>query len=107
MREAEPKTQTLNASRARQEFSQILNRVFRKETRVLVEKSGIPVAAIVSAEDLERLQALEAQRDEDFKALDTTRDAFKDVPAEELERQVAVALNSVRAENRRQPPSSR
>src|SRR6266852_947780 len=43
MREPEPTTQTMKASQARQEWSQILNRVFRKQTRVLVEKSGIPV----------------------------------------------------------------
>src|SRR5216684_1545697 len=62
MREPEPTTQTMKASQARQEWSQILNRVFRKQTRVLVEKSGIPVAAIVSADDLERLDRLDAER---------------------------------------------
>ena len=37
------------------------NRVCRHETRVIVEKSGIPVAAIVSAEDLERLRWLDEE----------------------------------------------
>jgi len=106
MRERDPMTQTMKASQARAEFSQLLNKVFRRETRVLVEKSGIPVAAIVSAEDLKRLQQLEAQREEDFKALDATRQAFQDVPAEELEREVGKALDEVRAENRRRAAST-
>src|SRR5712692_6105964 len=61
MREHEPVVQAMKASRARAEWSQLLNKVYRKQTRVLVERSGIPVAAIVSIEDLTRLQSLEPQ----------------------------------------------
>ena len=67
MRERESVTQTMKASQVRQEWSKLLNTVFRDKTRVVVEKSGIPVVAIVSAEDLKRLQQLEAQRAERFK----------------------------------------
>jgi prevent-host-death family protein len=35
-----------------------LGKVFRGETHVIVEKSGIPVAAIISAEDFDRLTKL-------------------------------------------------
>lgn len=101
MREREPMTKTMKASEARQQWSELLNQVFRGETRVLVEKSGIPVAAIVSARDLERLKQLEEQREEDFKALAATRQAFKDVPEEEIEREVTRAISAIRAENRR------
>ena len=107
MREREPMTKTMKASEARQQFSQLLNEVFRREARVLVEKSGIPVAAIIYAEDFKRLKQLEEQRQEDFKALDATREAFKDVPPEEIEREVTRAISAIRAENRRreQPPA--
>lgn len=107
MREREPMTQTVKASEARQQWSELLNKVFRKETRVIVEKSGIPVAAIVSAEDLERLNRFEQERRERFKALEETWAAFKDVPPEEIETEVARALEQVRAENRQkaQPPA--
>jgi prevent-host-death family protein len=44
--------QVMNASQARENWSEVINKVFLKETRVIVEKSGIPVAAIISAEDL-------------------------------------------------------
>jgi prevent-host-death family protein len=100
MQEPEPMTKTMKASVARQQFSQLLNDVFRKESRVLVEKSGIPVAAIISASDFTRLGRLEAERNKDFAILDEVREAFKDVPAEEIEREVARALSQVRAENR-------
>ncbi len=99
MREREPVTQTMKASDARQNFSAVLNRVFRRETRVLVEKSGIPVAAIVSAEDLERLTQLDEQRKHDFAILDEIRAAFRGVPPEEIEREVARAIEGVREVN--------
>lgn len=104
MREQEPMTQTLKASEARQNFSQLINQVFKGETRVLVEKSGIPVAAIISAEDLKRLTQLEAEWNRDFAVIDEIRDAFKEVPDDELEREVARAVVSargrIRAESR-------
>jgi prevent-host-death family protein len=101
MQEQEPMTKTIKASAARQQFSQLLNEVFREKSRVVVEKSGIPVAAIISASDFTRLARLEAERNKDFAILDEMRDAFKDVPAEEIEREVAKALSEVRKEQRR------
>jgi prevent-host-death family protein len=93
-------TKTIKASVARQQFSKVLTDVYRTEHRVLVEKSGIPVAAIISAKDLARLTRLEAERNNDFAILDEMREAFKDVPPEEIEREVARAINQVRKENR-------
>jgi prevent-host-death family protein len=100
MREREPVTKTMKASEARRQFSQLLNQVFRREKRVLEEKSGIPVAAITSAEDLELLGQTETQRADRFKALDDSREAFKDVPDEELEREVAKAITTARQKRR-------
>ena len=80
----------------------LLNKVYRQETRVVVEKSGIPVAAIVSVDDLERLKALEAERSNDFAAIRRVGEAFKDVEPAELERAVAEALAAVREERRRE-----
>ena len=101
MSERAPMTQTMKASEARQQFSQVLNKVFRGETRVVVEKSGIPVAAIISAEDLELLNQMESQRAEHFKVLDEIREVFKDVPDEELEREVSKALTAAREKHRK------
>ena len=102
MREHEPTTQTMKASQARAEWSQILNKVFRKQARVLVEKSGIPVAAIVSADDLERLARLDAERRTRFEAIEAIRAKNADKDPNEVERDVAEEIAAVRAEHRSQ-----
>ncbi len=89
-------TQTINASTARQEWSKILNKVFREETRIVVEKSGIPVAAIISAEDLKRLDRLEKERSVRFRVLDEVKAAFRDIPEAEIENEADQALIRVR-----------
>jgi prevent-host-death family protein len=104
MREREPVTRTMRASEVRQQWSQLINSVFRREARILVEKSGIPVAAVISAQDLERLTRFEEDRGRDFAILDEVGAAFKDVPPEELEHEVARALADVRAEHRGKQP---
>lgn len=97
----EPATQTVKLTDARQHFSELVNKVFRGEARVIVEKSGIPVAAIISADDLDELTRLEREREEDFKALDATRGAFKDVSEDELAREVTRAIREARARYRK------
>ena len=98
----QPTTQTMKISEVKQQLNRLVNQVYRCETRVMVEKSGIPVAGIVSAEDLRRLDRLDRERAERFKVLEEFGETFKDVPAEELEQEVARALAEVRAERRAQ-----
>lgn len=95
-----PAAETLKASEVRQQWREVVNKVARKEARVVVEKNGVPVAAIVSADDLARLQQFNADREQAFAALERVGAAFNDVPLEELEREVAKAIAEVRAENR-------
>ena len=85
MREQEVMTQTMKISDVKNTLSSLVNKVYRNETRVLVEKSGIPVAAIISAEDLKRFAQLEQEREQRFAVIDRVRDAFAGVPAEEIE----------------------
>ena len=47
-------TETIDEADARREFSQLLDQVARRERRVIVEKHGTPIAAIISAADLAR-----------------------------------------------------
>lgn len=100
MPERRDKMQTVKVTDARQQFSELINQVFKNRSRVLIEKSGIPVAALISAQDLERLGRLEAQRERDFAVLDEIGAAFEDRPTQELEREVAKAIALVRAEKR-------
>ena len=47
-------TQTIPVSQARQKFGELINQVYKHQVRIIVEKSGIPVVALVSLPDLER-----------------------------------------------------
>ena len=85
MREQEPMTQTMKISDVKNQLSSVVNKVYRNETRVLVEKSGIPVAAIISADDLKRFAQLEREREQRFAVIDRAREAFAGVPFEEIE----------------------
>ncbi|MBA2278246.1 MAG: type II toxin-antitoxin system Phd/YefM family antitoxin [Chloroflexia bacterium] len=100
MRERQPATQTMKASEVRQQFSSVINRVAREETRVFVEKSGVPVAAIVSAKDLRRLEKIDADIAEGWRVLEAMRAPFRDVPTEEIEREAARAIAESRAERK-------
>ena len=91
-------TQTLKASDVRSNWSQLLNQVFRGETEVVVEKSGIPVAAIISAQDYQKFQQIKQARERDFGVINRMRAAFSDQSDEEIEKQVNKAVLQVRKE---------
>jgi prevent-host-death family protein len=96
-----PMTKIMQASQVREQWSSVINGVYKGETRILVEKSGIPVAGVVSATDLERLQRLDEEQAADIATLEQiSRQAFGGVPAEEVEREVDKAVAEVRAEMR-------
>lgn len=96
MREQEAMIQVMKASAVRQGWSQLIDRVFRGGTRVVVEKSGIPVAAIISLQDLERFTQAEAEREERFKVLDRIRAKNADKDPEREERFIAEVVEAVR-----------
>jgi prevent-host-death family protein len=97
MATSNPTEITMKLTDTKQHLSQVINRVARGETRVIVEKSGLPVAAIISADEYDRFRKHEAQREARFAAIGKISDAFADVPIDELEREVERALAAVRA----------
>ena len=101
-----PMTQTMKISEVKQQLSGLVNQVYRRETRVLVEKSGIPVAGIVSAQDLRRLDRLDRERAERFKIAEEFAAGFADQTPEEIERETAKAIAEVREERRREAAAS-
>ena len=74
--------------------------MYRGQGRVVIERSGIPVAAIVSPQDLAALNRLDEQRAELADVLAEMREAFKDVPQEEIEEETNKAVAEVRAQMR-------
>lgn len=99
-----PKTETKTVSETRQHFSETLNRVYRGETRVVVEKSGIAVGVIVSPRDLEALQHIEEERRLTLESFADARKAFDGIPHEEIEREIEMAIADARAGRRNEDP---
>jgi len=97
MNEQEPATRAMKISDVKARLSSLVNEVYRHETRVLVEKAGIPVAALVSIEDLERLTRLDRERAAGTRALQEFSAAFQVVPVTELEERVAQIIAEGRA----------
>jgi prevent-host-death family protein len=97
-----PVETTMKLTDTKQHLSQVVNRVARGEARVVVEKSGLPVAAIISAEEYRRFkqQEQEAARRDLHAAFTRISEAFKDVPDDELARELARAQAEARAELR-------
>jgi prevent-host-death family protein len=64
-----PVTMRSQASKVREKFSDVLNRVAYRRDRVVLERHGRAVAALVPVEDLELLEELEDRLDlEDARA---------------------------------------
>ena len=53
----------LAASKARERFADVLDEVSVKGERIVLERHGKPVAALISSDDLELLEALEDRYD--------------------------------------------
>lgn len=95
-----PQPLTVDIADAESKLQELIDQVHRKGGRVIVEQSGIPSVGIVSLEDIERLERMDKEWAEHFKIIDEMREAFKDVPQEEIEREAARALAEVREEMR-------
>jgi prevent-host-death family protein len=117
------KTETMSVSESRKQYSEILNRVYRDQQQIIIEKNGIPVAAIVpisvvqdaersvdrrkrllkklEAEDLKSrsltMEELDREGQEAIKILERVQAGFKGIPEEELEREIANAIAEVEA----------
>ena len=107
MRPPSPSTEAVNASDVRQQFASVLNSVFRHERRVLVEKSGIPVAAVVSTDDLRRLERLDEEDREAMRIVDAMRKPFAGISSDEIEREAANAVADDRAKRKKTRTKSR
>mgnify|MGYP000612017236 CR=1 FL=1 len=90
-------TESLKFTEARPQLSSILDRVFHREARIRLYKGNTPVAAVVSIEDLERLEIYDQERDACFAELERIMQPFAKIPPEELEAEIAKAIAEVRA----------
>jgi antitoxin (DNA-binding transcriptional repressor) of toxin-antitoxin stability system len=101
MADSRPATRTVTVADIEGQLAPLLRDIDRGELRVLVEQEGIPIAAIISVRDLERFDRLERERDERFAVIDRMREAFADVPIEEIEREAERSVAEARDRLRR------
>ncbi len=99
MKEREPMTQTMNTADASRAFAKLVEKVSKRQARVAVEENGKTIAALVSADDLERLKRLDA-REEAWRVVDEIRARNRDKDPDEVERDIAEAIEEMRAEDR-------
>src|SRR4051812_307628 len=98
MPKQEPPTERMSIDELKARLSSLVAAVSSQEARVLIEMDGVPVAALVSMEDLNHLAWLDEQRAERWQILEAMRAPFREVPAEEIEREAAKAIAEIRAE---------
>ena len=85
------------ALEARTQFGQILKEVHGGEVAVLVEKSGVPMVGIISAQEFQRVIA---ERDARFQVIDRIRRRLPSAMDREVDRDVRRALTEVRRRRR-------
>lgn len=78
-------------------FALLVSEVDRKGTRGLTKRSGVPGAALVAADDLERLAEIAREREDRRRLLARLRVPFRQIPPEQIERDVAEIIADVRA----------
>lgn len=81
------------AVEARVHLGEIMKRSFKNGDRFIVEKAGIPMIAILSADEYTRFIQ---EREEQFKIFDKIRAKAPNLPVEEIEKDVRVAMQAVR-----------
>lgn len=74
----EPAVWKVNVADAKRDFSEIMSRVAFKNERILIERRGKPMAALVSVEDLERLE--QASGNKERKGMLAAAGAWEDYP---------------------------
>lgn len=91
------------AAVARQNFSRLIDDVRTEEEPVIIEKGGVPVAAVVPLAVLERDRLWAQERADRVALLERLRAPFLAFPAEDLEAKVAQAIKAGRRQRKRRP----
>ena len=91
------KTRNIPALEARTQLGQIMKDVQGGRVRVLVEKSGVPMVAIISADEFRRVIT---EREARFEVIDRIRRRLPPVSDVEIEQDVRAALKRVRRRRR-------
>ena len=91
------KTKTIPALEVRTQLGRIMKDVRGGRVRVLVEKSGVPMVGIISAEEFQRVVT---EREARFAVVDRIRRRLPSVPDAEIQQDVRAALKTRRPRRR-------
>jgi PHD/YefM family antitoxin component YafN of YafNO toxin-antitoxin module len=91
------KTKTVPALEVRTQLGRIMKDVRGGRMRVLVEKSGVPMVGIISAEEFQRVVT---EREARFAVVDRIRRRLPPVPDAEIHKDVRAALKTRRPRRR-------
>ena len=93
----------LSAVEARKKLGEILEGVYYRGDEVVIERAGKPMAVVIPASLYE---ALERDRERLFELIEMNWEHNKDVPYEEIEKEVTAAVREVRAGRSKAQPAS-
>ena len=95
-------TRTVDINEADRGLGALLREAASGAGRIVVREDGVPLAAIVPLDDLERLRLLDAKRIEWRAAFEAVWTANADKDPDEIERDIAEALADVRTQGGRE-----
>jgi prevent-host-death family protein len=119
-----PNVRTVSATEAKNKFGEIIKRAYAADEHLIVEKSGIPVVAIIPMADYRQLVSPPVAVPETAQKVDAERKRAEasrrlgellaqihakmpDVPEDEVDRDIAQAIAEVRAKNAKRVAESR
>jgi prevent-host-death family protein len=92
----------LSAVEARKKLGEVLEGVYYRGDEVVIERAGKPMAVVIPAG---LYASLERDRERLFDLIEMNWQRNKDVPYEEIEKEVADAIREVRAKRRKAQPT--
>ena len=98
-------TQTVSAQDARNKFAEILNTAVYGKKNVIITRFDKPQAVLMDYKEYERLmnpakRFTQEEWEKGFEFIDEIRAKTKDIPAEEIEKEVDKAVAEVRSAKR-------
>ncbi len=91
------RTKRIPALEARSQLGRIMKKVQSGQVRVLIEKAGVPMVGMISADEFQRLVA---EREARFEVVDRVRRRLPRVSDAEIQRDVREGLKEVRRRRR-------
>ena len=91
---------TVNAEEAQRSLGELLDGVSRGD-EVVIEREGRPIAAVVPIHPYKTFQrSRDVAREEFFQLVDQIHERNRGIPAEEVDREIELALREVRSSRR-------